>query len=180
MINKKLLNKIIIRSLKHLQQSETPCRKSRYYEELGKAYLYLDDIEQFYDDTKKSIVKLYSKKVPIGTEISYGLGLWDYYEVCLKYLGLPNKKDINIKETKKSYLETNHFLNIEHKFIIRTTKDKAEELCADLSDEYFDKYFELKEITEEIKGNISSNIKLVQFIPYVKFDTDYITLLYIE
>ncbi len=89
-------------------------------------------------------------------------------------------KDINIKEPKKSYLETNHSLNIEHKFIIKTTEDKAKELCADLSDEYFDKYFELDEIIDDIKQKIPQDIQFIKCIPYVKFNTDYITLLHIK
>ena len=42
---------------------------------------------------KNNIIKYFSKKIAIGTEICCFIGVWDYYEICLKYLGLPNKID---------------------------------------------------------------------------------------
>ena len=42
---------------------------------------------------KNTITKSFLKKVPVGTEIDCGIGIWDYYEICLKHLDLPNKID---------------------------------------------------------------------------------------
>lgn len=62
-------------------------------------YLYNTTLAILNKDTKSleiiknNIIKSFSKKIPIGIEIGCFIGVWDYYEICLKYLGLPNKID---------------------------------------------------------------------------------------